>query len=706
MTRPLLAAACAILLCRASLPAEWVWQYPLPQGNRLWKAAFANSRIGFAVGDAGTILVTYDGGLSWQVQFEAVTDNLLDIAVLDSVNAFAVGDNGQILHTSDGGFHWIGENAGSFTGLNAVVFTDSRHGFIAGDARTILRTTDGGDTWLPASMPPGETNLAINTIAFESPSVAWAAGEGPAGGYLYRSTDGGSGWEVFSGLPASGLRLKFFPGTSGGVLLGAGGMIQTTTDGGNTWTPASSGTAKNLNDAAYLSATEVFIAGDDSTLLHSTNGGVTWNAEPFHGTFASINGLAADGRNLLALGEFGFLALRRSSTWTILNAGNHDAVNWIVFADRLNGFAVGQFGLMLRTTDGGTGWTAVSNGLTLDSFYGAAMVGQRIWAVGDLGVVLFSSDGGSHWTQQSTGTLLSLLSIWFTDQNNGWITGDQGTAFRTTDAGTTWVPQNVGTGVVLFGVTFTGATSGWITGDFGTIMHTTDGGSWGAQTSNTSSAIFAPSFIDGGTGFCGGGNGVILRTTNGGAAWLVTNTGYHRNIYLASGRTPAAVRAIGDTGLVLFSGDGGRTWGEDFSGTSYNIFGLCVRDDSIAWIGGDNGSILIHSGTGAVTSADRPGEGPVTAGAGFGIGQNFPNPFNPSTTFSYVLAGAAEIEVAVYDILGRRVAILDRGRRDAGVHRVTWDGTTPEGLRAPSGVYILRLGVNGAYRTRKISLVR
>ena len=209
---------------------------------------------------------------------------------------------------------------------------------------------------------------------------------------------------------------------------------------------------------------------------------------------------------------------------------------------------------------------------------------------------------------------MSLLSIWFTDQNDGWIVGDQGTAFKTTNAGQTWVPQNVGTGVVLFGVTFADPSTGWITGDFGTTTHTADGSTWGAQIGNTASALFAPSFMNTLDGFCGGGNGVILKTTDGGANWTVTNTGYPRNIYLASGKSGAAVHAIGDTGLVLLSSNGGLTWGDDFAGTANNIFGLYVLNDSVAWISGDNGSVLFRGGTGGASLSRGPGKlhsGPV-----------------------------------------------------------------------------------------------
>jgi len=68
--------------------------------------------------------------------------------------------------------------------------------------------------------------------------------------------------------------------------------------------------------------------------------------------------------------------------------------------------------------------------------------------------------------------------------------------------------------------------------------------------------------------------------------------------------------------------------------------------------------------------------------------QNFPNPFNPSTTITFILPGTADVKVSVHDMLGRDVSVLVEGKRGAGVHEATFDGS---GLS--SGVYICRLRV-------------
>lgn len=85
----------------------------------------------------------------------------------------------------------------------------------------------------------------------------------------------------------------------------------------------------------------------------------------------------------------------------------------------------------------------------------------------------------------------------------------------------------------------------------------------------------------------------------------------------------------------------------------------------------------------------------------FALQQNYPNPFNPRTTIRYTLDAPGVIELAVFDVLGRRVATLADGPRAAGTHTVTFEG---DGLA--SGLYLYRLVAGGQERTRLMHLVK
>ena len=80
---------------------------------------------------------------------------------------------------------------------------------------------------------------------------------------------------------------------------------------------------------------------------------------------------------------------------------------------------------------------------------------------------------------------------------------------------------------------------------------------------------------------------------------------------------------------------------------------------------------------------------------------NFPNPFSASTTITYTLPQATDVRLEVYDLLGRRVAVLAEGEQAAATHTVTFDGS---GLA--SGVYLLRLWAGGTQRTMRVVVAR
>jgi len=70
----------------------------------------------------------------------------------------------------------------------------------------------------------------------------------------------------------------------------------------------------------------------------------------------------------------------------------------------------------------------------------------------------------------------------------------------------------------------------------------------------------------------------------------------------------------------------------------------------------------------------------------FGMAQNYPNPFNAQTIIAFTIPAASNIDLAVYDLMGRRVEILYSGPITSGEHRISWDAS-----QYSSGVYLYRL---------------
>ena len=85
---------------------------------------------------------------------------------------------------------------------------------------------------------------------------------------------------------------------------------------------------------------------------------------------------------------------------------------------------------------------------------------------------------------------------------------------------------------------------------------------------------------------------------------------------------------------------------------------------------------------------------------------SYPNPFNAATTLTYALDRAGPVRLEVYDILGRRVAIMVDGWQEAGSHEAVWDGNDGGGHAVPSGMYLARLTAAGATSIEKMVLLK
>jgi len=85
----------------------------------------------------------------------------------------------------------------------------------------------------------------------------------------------------------------------------------------------------------------------------------------------------------------------------------------------------------------------------------------------------------------------------------------------------------------------------------------------------------------------------------------------------------------------------------------------------------------------------------------FNLNQNFPNPFNPVTTINYTIGETANVNLVVYDVLGRRVATLVNEVQSPGLHNINFDAS-----RLSSGTYIYRLETNGQVAIRKMMLIK
>ena len=90
----------------------------------------------------------------------------------------------------------------------------------------------------------------------------------------------------------------------------------------------------------------------------------------------------------------------------------------------------------------------------------------------------------------------------------------------------------------------------------------------------------------------------------------------------------------------------------------------------------------------------------------FALRPGVPNPFRNWTEIAYAVPQPTRLNLAIYDLTGRKIRTLVDGEVAAGVHRVVWEGTDGRGRRVSPGVYFVKMEAGGWRQTRTVTFVR
>jgi photosystem II stability/assembly factor-like uncharacterized protein len=274
---------------------------PLAPKSLMLDAAALNDRL-VAVGERGHILISNDGGASWQQVDVPTRAMLTGITFISNDVGLAVGHDSVILRTTDGGatwerVHWAPEDEAPFFD---VWFADANNGVAIGAYGSHHRTTDGGLTW--DFEPISDTDWHLHEIARALDGRLYMAAEA---GMAYRSDDGGATWAELPS-PYQGSFFGVLPLEDDVVLLfGLRGHLFRSEDAGESWTSLETDIVAMLTSGVKLIDGTIVIVGLGGTVLISTDDGHSFS---FHqqagrrGISAVVE--AADG-SLLLVGEFG-----------------------------------------------------------------------------------------------------------------------------------------------------------------------------------------------------------------------------------------------------------------------------------------------------------------------------------------------------------------------------------------------------------------
>ena len=244
-----------------------------------------------------------------------------------------------------------------------------------------------------------------------------------------------------------------------------------------------------------------------------------------------------------------------------------------------SGLAVGSYGLMRETADGGETWTT-ADPLTTKALLGVTAAGDTQIVVGQQGTI-FRRVEGADWKQVEAGLTQRIMDVDLNDSGLGYIVGEFGFMAKSEDAGLTWTMvtkdwesvNEEGYEPHLYSTVVKNDGTIFVAGEFGLIMMSTDRGQTFKQVHGGDEGVFAVHFAkDGsGSGYAVGQEGLVLKTLDAGLTWSSVAIDTNSNLLgVWSGNGEVVVTAIRDLlrsnddgkSFTSFSADAqiGRTW--------------------------------------------------------------------------------------------------------------------------------------------------
>jgi hypothetical protein len=641
-----------------------------------------------------------DNGTSWTVTNTGLPQlNVSAFASLGDSTVFVGMQSGGVFRSTNAGITW--EHTGLVTSGVKALMVDSSDLF-AGTLEGVVRSTDRGTTWFLDTVGIGPR--VMRSFTFNNGNL-FAAGDDYAD--VWRSTNRGASWtwlgEQLSGSSSNLVVIGqyLFALTSDGVYRSS--------DRGLSWTFPNIPQAQVRPVAPLVVGSTLFVVTSEG-LYRTTNFGASWEPLSPPYSYEQIEILGASGSVIFKVGgSWGagglFFSSDLGTTWRQASLSPQDAPILSIFShgDRLFAGTYGVPGVWVSTNNGDS-WSTTSSGMIYTGIGAFAAIDTMIFA-GTGGGVYRSTDNGVNW-QPVNGNLpasqiedfaLVPSSVGFVN----FFTAIGREVYRSMDTSGWWdIRATLSDSVRAFGVIGVNLFAGTAGG--GVFRSSHSGADWVTANGGLTDLHVADLAVIGQDIFAATGIGVF-RSTDLGVSWAPT--------------------ALQISGLQALTVDGNRlyaTWygggvsSSDDLGASWSAAGNGLKAGHLAAIAVNEAYVFVGSEYGCVwrrPKEDFTGVMPAVEPAIpqiFALEQNYPNPFNPATVIKYTVAriggsglGTRNVDLRVYDLLGRQMAVLVNEREAPGTYEVSFDGSN-----LASGVYIYRLTAGSFVQSRKMLLIK
>lgn len=625
------------------LSLDW-WLWPVERngelrlmdiGRPLHHVEAVSDQLVWLVGAGGLILHSDDGGKTWAEQ--AVTDTLVadalegipSVAPVPQAMSFTMPDRSPLAFSSSSADpvqqlppapstqtpsqsplqsppplesasdSTLRPTTPRIADLRDVDFVDARTGWIVGDGGVILRTATGGDRWELIDIGLDEAGIDLTAVSFADALRGIVVG---LSGFAALTTDGGSTWSaaVRELSPYEMLRDVDYSGERILVATIGGGVVRSEDDG-RSWRATPEAGVGSLCSIAFWSDTRGVVTGE-SGVLHTEDGGRTWRGDP--STFYSGCGTAVAGAGHAWAVRYGRLVRTTDEGVSWSPVPFPISVASIGFADSLSGWALGQSGSILATSDGGATWRAQTR---IDSERSYVDAEDRFVVATRGGYLSSSSDGGRTWRHAPQPGEINSLDV--VNSRVAWAAGRDSLLLRTTDAGRTWERRSVPLGITWAeAIAFVDSASGYAATPLGVYVTRDAGANWTLSGEQDPASDIS---LVGQRGAYAIVYGSLFRTRDGGVTWTEAT-----NPVLVSRMVNFVDDSVGwvaDLGTIHRTVDGGSSWESRGQVPGYPMINMRFSDSSAGWAvnsegtlfrtanGGSSWSIQIERATDAVS---------------------------------------------------------------------------------------------------------
>jgi photosystem II stability/assembly factor-like uncharacterized protein len=395
-------------------------------------------------------------------------------------------------------------------------------------------------------------------------------------------------------------------------------------------------------------------------------------------------------------------------TWEKIDVPTNQLLKSVCFVDSLYGWAGGDSGTIIHTSDGGNTWI-FQDSQTVNEIVDVYFLNRNLgWASSfnysnsPFGTILLkTTNGGTDWIGEPYPEENMFINcILFMDSLNGWMGGNPHALVRTTNGGITWHQAEIDTSTLAFfpvmGIQFYNAKYGYACGGrfdiAGVIWRTSNGGDkWYAIDPTDAPAdevhalhIFDSLHVMGAGGDPDFGYGVgMIRTSDGGVNWEYEELGMQGlAINLDFRNRTEAWAPLGQKPIFIYSLDAGLTWAETPTPDSTLINEVMFPDSLHGFAVGARGAVLKY------IPPLKPSVEPISPllQNEVMLSQNYPNPFERNSKCKLQIAKLTLLVLKVFDLLGNEVETVFNAEMPPGSYEITFDASGLHG-----GIYFYRL---------------